>query len=121
MDREAFEEVVAEALDDLPGEFRRRLRNVQVVVEDWPSPAQLRAARIRPGQTLFGLYHGVPLTQRMGQPPLMPDQIFLFRGPLTRVFREPETLRAQIRHTVIHEIAHFFGISDDRLRELGAY
>jgi predicted Zn-dependent protease with MMP-like domain len=121
MEHEEFEEQVMEALETLPEEFRRYLVNVQVLIEDTASPDQRRAVGLRRGETLFGLYQGVPLTARGTTPPLMPDRITLFREPLTRYFRSPEKLREQVRHTVMHEIAHFFGISDERLHELDAY
>ena len=121
MDETAFEDLVAEALETLPREFRERLRNVDVRIEPWPTREQLRAVRAGRGTTLFGLYQGVPLPQRSLAPPLLPDVITIFREPLLRHFSDPDELRAQIRHTVLHEIAHFFGISDDRLRELDAY
>jgi len=116
-----FEDWVWEALDTLPREFKSRFRNVQVVVQQEPTREQLKSARVPHGHTLFGLYHGVPLTQRGMAAPLFPDVITIFRGPLTRHFRDRDAMRAQVRHTVLHEIAHFFGISDDRLRELDAY
>lgn len=116
-----FEDLVEDALAELPPEFRRHLRNVEVLIQDEPSREQLRAVRAAPGQTLFGLYHGVPLTLRTTTPPTFPDRVIIFRGPLLRHFRTPAQIQAQVRHTVLHEIAHFFGISDDRLRELGAY
>jgi predicted Zn-dependent protease with MMP-like domain len=121
MDEATFEEITREALELLPREFRRHMANVRVTVQDHPTPHQLRSVGLGPGQALLGLYRGVPLTQRGGLPPLMPDEIFLFRVPLTRLCATPEALREQIRRTVLHEIAHFFGISDDRLRELDAY
>ncbi len=116
-----FEDWVREALDTMPRDFRDRLRNVQVVVEQEPSREQLVSARVPAGHTLFGLYHGVPLTRRGGAPPLFPDTVTLFRGPLTRYFPDEVSMKQQVQHTVRHEIAHFFGISDARLHELGAY
>lgn len=123
MDEESFDECVEGALEDLPRFFRERLVNVQVQVMEEPTPDLLQKARVPAGHTLLGLYQGVPLTQRSttGMPPLFPDVITLFRGPLLRACHTPEALQAQIRHTVLHEIAHFFGISDERLHELGAY
>jgi predicted Zn-dependent protease with MMP-like domain len=121
MDEETFEAVVAEALDSLPPDFARYLKNVEVLIEDRPLPVHRRAIGIKPWQTLYGLYEGVPLTVRAGGEPLMPDIITIFRQPLVRDFPNIDDLRAQIRRTVLHEIAHFFGISDDRLHELGAY
>lgn len=121
MDQGSFETIVAEALDSLPDEFARHLTNVAVQIELNPSSEQRRALGLRPGQTLYGLYEGVPLTERGGLGPLLPDMITIFQEPLERDFPEREGLRRQIQRTVLHEIAHFFGISDARLHELDAY
>lgn len=113
-----FEDLVADAIDSLPLELAVRMENVEVVVEDEPPPEMI--ARLAPGSTLLGLYHGVPLTQR-GQfyDRMLPDKISIYRGPITRMARTPDRIREQVRRTVIHEIAHHFGIDDDRLHELG--
>lgn len=108
-----FEETVRQALDGLPAELRQAMSNVEIVVEDEPPD----------GAPLLGLYQGVPLTRRSsayaGVPP---DKITIYRGPLERFYGgDPERLRQQIRHVVVHEIAHHFGISDERLIELGRY
>jgi len=116
-----FEDLVAEALDELPRMFRDHLRGVEVLIQDEPTTEQLRAVRVAQGYTLFGLYHGVPLTVRASGAPLFPDRITIFRGPLLRRYRTGTEIRAQVRRTVLHELAHHFGISDDRLHELGAY
>lgn len=112
-----FEELVADALDSLPDEFARRMENVEVVVEDEP-PAEM-LARLPRGTTLLGLYHGIPLTKRGQYGNVLPDKISIYRGPITRLARTPEAITRQVRKTVIHEIAHHFGISDERLHELG--
>ena len=112
-----FEELVADALDSLPPEIAARMENVDVVVEDEP-PEEIRAT-LAPGTSLFGLYHGIPLTKREGYGNVLPDKISIYRGPITRYWRDPERIRAQIRRTVIHEIGHYFGIDEDRLHELG--
>ena len=121
MDRESFATIVAEALDSLPEEFARYLENVEVQVEWRPGREQRRAAGLKPWQSLYGLYEGVPLTERVNGGPLLPDLITIFQEPLERDFPGREALRAQVRRTVLHEIAHFFGISDARLHELDAY
>ena len=115
--REVFEELVADALDSLPEEIAAAMENVEVVVEDEPSHQDL--ARVPRGHTLFGLYHGIPLTDRYGYSNTMPDKISIFRGPIIRTARTREAIREQVRRTVIHEVAHHFGISDERLHELG--
>jgi predicted Zn-dependent protease with MMP-like domain len=117
----SFEDLVDDALDELPSAFRDHLRGVEVLIQDEPTAEQLRAVRVARGHTLFGLYHGVPLTARASAPPQFPDRIIIFRGPLLRRYRHAAEIREQVRRTVLHELAHHFGISDDRLRELGAY
>ena len=121
MDEATFQDVIAEALDELPEEFARYLENVEVLAETRPTREHRRRAGIRPWQTLYGLYEGVPLTERQSGMVILPDTITIFREPLVRDFPGRDALRAQIRRTVLHEIAHVFGISDDRLRELDAY
>ena len=115
-----FHELVERALEGLPPELSELLDNVAIVVDDWPGYSTPLVAD-GPDDTLYGLYEGVPLTQRgAGYHGTLPDKITIFRGPLERDFTRGE-LEEQIRITVVHEIAHHFGISDDRLRELGAY
>lgn len=123
LSRSEFESLVAEALDDLPLFFQEKLDNIEVLVQAWPTQGDLRRAGLSRGRSLLGLYHGVPLTQRtQGYNLVPPDTITLFQGPIERAAGgDRQRIRAQVRHTVVHEIAHFFGISDDRLRELGAY
>ena len=121
MERAEFERLVADALDEIPGEFASYLHNVAVVIEDEPSPAVLRELGLDPRRdTLFGLYQGVPLAARphdfTGH---LPDRITIFAGPLLRHFRTPGELRRQVCSTVIHEIAHFFGLDDAHIRRLG--
>jgi predicted Zn-dependent protease with MMP-like domain len=113
MSTDEFERLVGEALDSLPDGLRGALSNVAIVVEEEPPP----------GQPLLGLYEGLPLTRRgssfAGVPP---DKITIYRGPLERLSAgDPERLRREVRHVVLHEVAHHFGISDERLRELGRY
>ncbi len=111
--RERFEELVAEAIDGLPPWVLDRLENVEVIVQDHPPPGQ-------PG--LLGQYHGIPLTRRgPGYSGVLPDTITLFRSTIERSARGDQELRRLIAHTMEHEVAHFFGISDDRLRDMDAY
>ena len=121
MDIGTFEAIVIEALDALPPEFARYLENVEIQIEARPTPAHRRAVGLQPWQTLYGLYEGVPLTVRSSSALLMPDLITLFQEPLEHDFPNLDQLRGQVRRTLLHEIAHFFGISDARLRELDAY
>jgi predicted Zn-dependent protease with MMP-like domain len=121
--REQFEALVASALDDLPPFFQAKMENVDVLIRSWPTRTDLRAAGLPAGHTLLGLYHGIPLTERtQGYNLVLPDTITLFQGPIEQAAGpDPDAIQDQVRRTVIHEIAHHFGISDERLRELGAY
>jgi predicted Zn-dependent protease with MMP-like domain len=113
-----FDELVEQALDGLPPELSKLLDNVAVVVEDWPDYSTPLDSG-GPGGTLYGLYEGVPLTERGASYfGVLPDRITIFRGPLERDFRAGE-LEEQVRITVVHEIAHFFGFDEERLEELG--
>ena len=119
-----FEELVEEALDSIPDEFWAVVDNLAVTVADWPSHDQLFRTGIHNGGLLLGLYEGVPLTERSSHYGLVPpDRVTIFRGPILRVCppNDESAVRSQVRRTVLHEIAHHFGISDGRLHELGAY
>ncbi len=121
---ERFEELVEEALDQIPDALWEMIDNLAVMVEEWPTRDQLEAADVPPGELLLGLYEGVPLTGRSHHYGLVPpDKITIFRGPILRVCPpgDEDAIREQVRRTVLHEVAHHFGIDDDRLHELGAY
>ena len=119
---EQFEELVVQALDDLPNWVKAALDNVEVTVAEAPSAAQRRRMRLGPGTTLFGLYEGVPQTRRTTHYGLvLPDKITLFRWPILAVCHTPDEVQERVRSVVIHELAHHFGIDDDRLHELDAY
>jgi len=112
VDRGRFEELVADALDSLPKWVLDRLENVEVIVEDRPPPGE---------PNLLGRYHGIPLTERRYYAGVLPDTITLYRRTIEREARDEDDVRRVVAHTVEHEVAHFFGISDARLRELDAY
>jgi predicted Zn-dependent protease with MMP-like domain len=122
MDLEQFENLVLEALESLPAEFRENLENVQVDVEEWPTRQDLIEAGLSPhdGHALLGLYHGIPNTERGAFYMGLPDRISIYKGPI-EAYAGPneEAIRNQVRRTVIHEVAHYYGISDERLQELG--
>jgi predicted Zn-dependent protease with MMP-like domain len=119
VEREHFEDLVRRALDELPDEYAARLDNVDVQVEDWPSQAQLASLGLGPGRTLLGLYQGVPQTGRnSAYGMVLPDRVTIFRGPLERLSRNDDDLVVRVRETVMHEIAHHFGIGDARLHEI---
>lgn len=121
MDNDTFEAIIIEAIESLPTEFARYMANVEIQIERRPTRAHRRSLGLKPWQTLYGLYEGVPLTERAGGGPMLPDMITIFQEPLERDFPNRNALRTQVRRTVLHEIAHFFGIDDERLHELDAY
>ena len=113
-----FYELVERALEGLPPELSRLLDNVAIVVDDWPEYSTPLVSG-GPEDTLYGLYEGVPLTERgAGYFGVLPDKVTIFRGPLERDFAKDE-LEEQVRITVVHEIAHYFGFEEERLEELG--
>ena len=111
--------MVGDALDEIPDALANELENVAVMVEDWPTPAQL--ARVGARGTLLGLYEGVPLTRRgpISYSGVSPDRITIFQGTISRRARDLDELAAQVRVTVLHEVGHYFGMDEVRLRELG--
>jgi len=116
----AFERLVADALDMLPDAILRMLDNVAVVVADEPTPHQIARARLEDHMTLLGLYEGIPLTERTSAyGSVLPDKVTIFQRALEEMCDTPEELVAQVRHTVVHELAHHLGISDARLIALG--
>lgn len=121
--RRRFEELVEEAVESIPQVLWDSIENLIVMVEEWPTRRHHDAVGLAPGNLLLGLYEGVPLTKRSSHYGLVPpDKITIFRGPIMRVTPPDEdSIRAQVRRTVLHEIAHHFGISDERLLEIGAY
>jgi len=114
--RETFEELVADAVSGLPAEFRELLDNVEVFVEDWPSREQLRNVGLRDKYELLGLYEGTPITHRdQGYNLVLPDRITIFQKPLEAQCRSAAEIRREIVRTVKHEIAHYFGMDEERL------
>jgi predicted Zn-dependent protease with MMP-like domain len=122
VDDDLFATLVADALDSIPEFFRERLDNVEVLIEDWPDRHTMRSAGVRSPYNLLGFYHGVPLTARTTHYGLVtPDKISIYRRPIEAQCRTVEELRATVRRVVLHELAHHFGIDDDRLHDIGAY
>ncbi len=114
-----FEDLVQKTLDDLPNEFASLLENVSIVVEQEPSRGLLRRLGMRTASSLYGLYEGVPQTQRTSHYGLVPpDRITIFQRAIERSASSEEEVEKQVRDTVLHEIAHHFGIGDTRLREI---
>ncbi len=121
MDKERFEQLVLEAVEELPEEFQEKLENIDVVVEDFPTSRQLRQAGLGKGFTLLGLYEGVPLTQRSSSYGLVPpDKITIFQKVIERECPAGDAgkIKLEIQKVVRHEIAHHFGIGDARLEEI---
>ena len=122
MQTDRFIQFVAEALESLPESFAEKMDNVEVVVEEWPDSETLRLAGVRSPAGLLGFYHGVPLTLRTaGYNMVAPDKISIYRRPILMHCRTGAEVRETVHRVVRHEIAHYFGIDDERLREIGAY
>jgi predicted Zn-dependent protease with MMP-like domain len=119
MTRQAFEQLVHEALESIPARFRRAMSNVAVVVEDEPSAQLLADMDIEPPDTLLGLYQGIPLPERpWDYGNTLPDRILLFKGPLERSSSDEDDLVVAIGETLIHEVGHYFGLSEEEIAEI---
>jgi predicted Zn-dependent protease with MMP-like domain len=117
MSAHEFDRLVERACAKIPGRFRRRMANIAVIVETEPSGEQLRASRVAAGSTLLGLYRGRPLTARsVSDGFVMPDQIVIFQGPHERMAHDPAHLQKLVDETVWHEVAHYFGMDEARVR-----
>lgn len=121
MNHHEIRKEVSRTIDKLPRRYREQLHNVEFVVEERPSAELLRAEGLDPRHdTLYGLYQGVPLPERSPlDPPLLPDKITIFAAPLSEDFPNPEELRQELRLTVLHEIAHYFGMDEEEIEDLG--
>jgi predicted Zn-dependent protease with MMP-like domain len=119
MKRQRFQQLVSEAIDSIPTRFRRHMKNVAVVVEDEPSAELLEEMDIEPPDTLFGLYQGTPMTVRgWDHGNVLPDRIVLFQGPLERDSMDEDDLVTAIGETLIHEVGHYFGLSEEEIEEI---
>lgn len=120
MTEREFDRIVQRALRRIPEEIRNHLKNIMISVQDRPSPELLEEMGYAPDETLLGLYYGTSLLERsMNEPPLYPDTIFLFQKPLEEWCETPEQLEEEIEVTVVHEIAHYLGMDEEWLIELG--
>lgn len=121
MNSEAFDQLVADALDALPEEIHQWMDNVEVVVADWATPHQLASVKVRSPMHLLGLYQGVPLIRRSTHYGFVaPDKITLFQRPIEHICRTDEEIKQRVQDVLIHELGHHFGIGERRLRELEA-
>lgn len=119
MTRDEFRELVNDALDDIPARFRDALQNIAVVIEDKPSRAQLEDVGVEPPDTLLGLYEGTPLTERQwSEGNTLPDKITLFQFPIEDASDDEEDVVVAIGETLIHEIGHYFGLSEEEIEEI---
>lgn len=119
INRVEFDKLVEQGIEEIPQNFRDKMKNVDIIVEDWPSIEQLKQAQVPVGGLLFGLYQGVPQTRRGAYyADVLPDKITLFQGPIEEVAETPEQIKEKVKRTVWHEIAHHFGIGEKEVREL---
>jgi predicted Zn-dependent protease with MMP-like domain len=120
LERAKFIRLVHRALRDIPAPFKQHLKEIDIIVKRRPGPGELRDAGLAPGESMYGFYHGVPMTERTsGYGMIVPDVIYIYQEPLEEDFADDGRLVDEIRTTVLHEVGHFFGIDDDRLHELG--
>ena len=116
-----FDKLISQAMDELPQEYIARLQNVAITYEDAPTPEQLQKQGLSHGQTLLGLYEGIALTRRGDSyGGVLPDKITLFKLPIVHSVHDLDGLKVQIKHTLWHEIAHYFGLDHDRIHEIEA-
>ena len=122
MTRQRFESLVAEAIQLIPRRFRREMTNLAVIVEDEPSPGLLREMEIEPPDTLFGLYQGIPLPERgAGHGNTLPDVITIYQGPIEdECDGDEDDMRAVVGETLIHEVGHYFGLSEEEIEAIEA-
>ena len=120
MTLDEVEDIVDETIKTLPEEFASKLDNVGLVVEAWPNEFEMESIKAHPSNTLlFGLYHGIPKTKRPWSYTALPDKITIFAGPILMISKDLEDAKQRIKNTVLHEIGHHFGMSDEQLRSRG--
>jgi len=117
MDMERFEKLVEEGIKDIPQKFLDKLDNVGIVVEENPTPEQLKKLKIRKNYFLFGLYEGIPKTKRWGYSDVLPDKITIFKNHIEQSAQTEEEIKKLVKETVWHEIAHHFGMDEKEVRE----
>lgn len=116
---EEFENIVKAAMDSIPERYASKMQNIGFVIEDEPTSEQRMKLSLRDGQTLYGLYEGIPLTSRNNNySGVLPDKITIFKNPALNAANSVEELSAMVRNTVWHEVAHYFGLGHERIYEL---
>lgn len=115
---EQFDEIISKAIDHLPKTHLAAIKNVAIVYEDEPTPRQREELKLLCHQSLFGLYEGVPLTRRNGSTNYPPDKITIFKNPMLAYVNTVEELEEQVRHTLWHEVAHYFGLNHEQIHRL---
>jgi predicted Zn-dependent protease with MMP-like domain len=115
---EQFSALIAEAMDELSPEHLQAVKNVAIVYADEPTDDQRQQLRLHHNQTLFGLYEGVPLSKRQGVTSYPPDKITIFKRPILAYVQSPTELKAQVKRTIWHELAHYFGLDHPAIHEL---
>src|SRR5712692_1102969 len=119
MNRAQFEPLVESALKKLPRQFREKLANIAVVVEDWADEDTLREMEIEPPDTLYGLYRGIDLTRRdSGYGNVLPDTVTIYQGPIEEDCEDEEEMAELVRETVVHELGHYFGLDDETMHRI---
>jgi predicted Zn-dependent protease with MMP-like domain len=118
LDDKQFEQIVSDAIENIPGPYQEHLQNVAFIIEDEPTQAQRQQLKLYPNETLFGLYEGVPLPARQGTTKLLPDKITIFKKPALAFSGSIEELRGHVRHTVWHEVAHYYGLDHAMIHKL---
>lgn len=119
VDDKTFEELVNKAIDAIPKKYLENLNNVAIVVEEVPNEEQRRKLSLHPGQTLYGLYEGIPLTKRgAGYNLVLPDKISIFKQPIEAASQTLKDVAEQVRYTMWHEVAHFYGLDHERIHQL---
>ena len=117
MNREKFEQLVNEGIKDIPQKFLDRIDNVGIIIEDNPTPEQVRQLKLRNNYFLFGLYEGIPKTKRWGYTEVLPDKITIFKKQIEQAAASEEEVKKIVKETVWHEIAHHFGMDEREVRE----
>lgn len=121
MNRKQFEKLVKEGINAIPKRFLEKLDNVDIVIDDKPTPYQLRKLKVKKGSLIFGLYEGIPQTKRWHYGQVLPDKITIFQKPIEKVAQTEEKIKEIVKNTVWHEIAHHFGLDEKRVRNITSH